>query len=297
MQNLQTAQKPQVSRGEAAFGHRLPNGNLICDLCPRFCELAPGERGWCQTRFNRRGRLWSANHNWLSILQFGRIESVPLVQYASGGIVLKLGSFGCNFVPQAERESFGAEVGSGRSFYPRDLANICMSLVKQGCIGAAFVYAEPLMWYEFLMQSAMLLKKCDMRVILATAGFVNQRPLQELLPYVDAVRFDLFAFDSAFYRNNMHVSFAEVLLALRTLALSDVHLEVTTPLLPGQNDAPEDIARIAAYLAQNYGPDIPYHIMLPPGQPSLTQMPPEEKERIMCCADAAGSILHRVYIS
>ncbi len=153
------------------------------------------------------------------------------------------------------------------------------------------------MWYEFLMQSAMLLKKCDMRVILATAGFVNQRPLQELLPYVDAVRFDLFAFDSAFYRNNMHVSFAEVLLALRTLALSDVHLEVTTPLLPGQNDAPEDIARIAAYLAQNYGPDIPYHIMLPPGQPSLTQMPPEEKERIMCCADAAGSILHRVYIS
>ena len=279
---MQTAQKPQVSRGEAAFGHRLPNGNLICDLCPRFCELSPGERGWCQTRFNRRGRLWSANHNWLSILQFGRIESVPLVQYASGGIVLKLGSFGCNFVPQAERESFGAEVGSGRSFYPRDLANICMSLVKQGCIGAAFVYAEPLMWYEFLMQSAMLLKKCDMRVILATAGFVNQRPLQELLPYVDAVRFDLFAFDSAFYRNNMHVSFAEVLLALRMLALSDVHL---------------DIARIAAYLAQNYGPDIPYHLMLPPGQPSLTQMPPEEKERIMCCADAAGSILHRVYIS
>jgi len=297
MQDLATTYKPQVAKGEAAFAHRLPSGNLICDLCPRFCELAPGERGWCQTRFHKHGRLWSANYNWLSILQFGRVESVPLVEFARGGTVLKLGSFGCNFVPQGERESFGAEVGSGRTINPRDLAGICMNLVPQGCIGAAFVYAEPLLWYEFLLQSAMLLKKCDMRVILATAGSVNLRPLQELLPYLDAVRFDLFAFDSAFYRNNMHVSFADVLLALRLLALSEVHLEVATPLLAGRNDAPEDVARIAAYLAQNYGPDIPYHLILPGGRPALEQLPPEDKERVMCCADAAGSILHRVYIS
>lgn len=294
---MATLQAPQVNRGEAAFGHRLSSGNLICDLCPRFCELAPGQHGWCQTRYNRRGRLWSANHNWLSIMQFGRVESVPIVQYASGGIVLKLGSFGCNFIPQGERDAFGAEVGSGRSITPRDLANICLNLAPQGCIGAAFVFAEPLMWYEFLLQSAMLLKKCDMRVILATAGFVNIRPLQELLPYLDAVRFDLFAFDSAFYRNNMHISFAEVLLSLRSLALSDVHLEVSTPLLEGENDKPEDVARIAAYLAQNYGPDIPYHLLLPGGRPALDKMPPPDRERIMCCADAAGSILNRVYLS
>ena len=104
----QQAARPQVTKGEAAFGHRLPSGHLICDLCPRFCELAPGQRGWCQTRYNRRGRLWAANYNWLSILQFGRIESVPLVEYANGGVVLKVGSFGCNFKPQAEREHFGA---------------------------------------------------------------------------------------------------------------------------------------------------------------------------------------------
>lgn len=294
---MATLQAPQVNRGEAAFGHRLSSGNLICDLCPRFCELAPGQHGWCQTRYNRRGRLWSANHNWLSIMQFGRVESVPIVQYASGGIVLKLGSFGCNFIPQGERDTFGAEVGSGRSITPRDLANICLNLVPQGCIGAAFVFAEPLMWYEFLLQSAMLLKKCDMQVILATAGFVNIRPLQELLPYLDAVRFDLFAFDSAFYRNNMHISFAEVLLSLRLLAQSNVHVEVATPLLEGENDSPEDVARIAAYLAQNYGSDVPYHLLLPGGRPTLDKMPPPEKERIMCCADAAGSILSRVYLS
>ena len=137
----QQAARPQVTKGEAAFGHRLPSGHLICDLCPRFCELAPGQRGWCQTRYNRRGRLWAANYNWLSILQFGRIESVPLVEYANGGVVLKVGSFGCNFKPQAEREHFGAQVGSGRSFTPLDLANICRSLVKQGCIGAAYLFA------------------------------------------------------------------------------------------------------------------------------------------------------------
>lgn len=288
----QQAARPQVTKGEAAFGHRLPSGHLICDLCPRFCELAPGQRGWCQTRYNRRGRLWAANYNWLSILQFGRIESVPLVEYANGGVVLKVGSFGCNFKPQAEREHFGAQVGSGRSFTPLDLANICRSLVKQGCIGAAYLFAEPLMWYEFVMQSAMLLKQCDMRNVLATAGFVNPRPMQELLPYLDAVRFDLFAFDSAFYRNKMQISFAEVLISLKLLANSPVHLEVATPLLPGQNDEPEDVARIAAYLAQNYGPDIPYHLLAPAGGLS-----PEQKEKIMCCADAAGSILHRVYLS
>lgn len=286
-----TAPKPQVTRGEAAFAHRLAGGSLVCDLCPRFCELAPGQRGWCQTRFNKGGRLWAANHNWISLLQPGSLSSVPLVNFGDG-MVLKLGSFGCNFVPQAERDSFGAQFGTGRSFQPRDVAKLCLDLVPRGCVGAAFLFAEPLLWYEFVMQSAMLLRHCELKVILATAGFVNPRPLQELIPYIDAVRFDLFAFDPLFYRRRLRLSFEAVLRSLKLLAESSLHLEVATPLIIGENDDPEAIGRLAAYLAQNLGPEQTYHLMLPKESISKAQ-----RERVMCCADAAGRHLKGVYIS
>ncbi len=285
--------RPQVERGEAAFWHRLPEGAAGCDLCPRFCELAPGERGWCATRYNRSGRIWAANYNWLSILQFARVESIPLAEYLSGGAVLKLGSFGCNFQPPGgEREQFGAEAGSGRSIYPRDIVNICMNLAPQGLVGAAFAYAEPLLWYEFVLQTAMLLKKCDMRCIVATAGFVNPRPLTELIPYLDAARFDLFSFDPLFYRENMHIQFEPVLRSLKLLHDSPVHLEVATPVIFGKNDDPIMLAALSAYLAEAFSPELPYHLIAP--QRELTEA---EKERLMQCADAAGRNLHRVYLS
>lgn len=303
-----SAAKPQVTRGEAAFAHRLPGGSLVCDLCPRFCELAPGQRGWCQTRFNKGGRLWAANYNWLSILQPAGLDTIPLVNFnnnfnnnynkesragaASGALVLKLGSFGCNFQPQAERDSIGARFGTGRSFQPRDVAKLCLDLAPRGCIGAAFTFAEPLLWYEFLLQSAMLLKHCDLKVILATVGFVNPRPLMELIPYIDAVRFDLFAFDPLFYRSRLRLSFDEVLRSLKLLANSPIHLEVATPLLSGQNDDPAAIGNLAAYLAQNCGPDQTYHLLLPPEPLDRAQ-----REQFMRCADAASTHLKGVYLS
>lgn len=284
---------PQVARGEAAFCHRLPEGAVGCDLCPRFCELAPGERGWCGTRYNKDARLWAANHNWLALLQFAKVESVPLVEYASGGAVLKLGSFGCNFQPPGGgREQFGAEIGSGRSIYPRDIVNICLNMVPQGLVGVAFAYAEPLLWYEFVMQTAMLLQKCDMRSILATAGFINPRPLTELLPYIGAVRFDLFSFDPLFYREEMRIQFDAVLRSLKLLADSPVHLEVATPLIFGKNDDPIMLSGLSAYLAEAFSPDLPYHLIAP-----RRKLSPAERERIMQCADACGRNLRRVCLS
>lgn len=291
MRNLSA--KPAVTKGEAAFGHHLDGGVLGCDLCPRFCELAPGERGWCGTRYNKNNRLWASNYGWLSLLQFDRVESVPLAEYANGGTVVKLGSFGCNFIPSGgERDLLKAESVSGRVFQPRDVAGICRNLVSQGCIGAAYVYAEPLLWYEFVIQTAMLLKKCDMRNIIATVGFINPRPLQELLPYLDAARFDLFAFDPQYYRDNLKISFASVLHSLKILADSPVHLEVSTPILFGKNDDPQMIGAIAAYLAKTYNPDLPYHLVAP-----KKELSPDEEEKIMTCADAAGRFLNRVYLS
>lgn len=285
--------KPQVNKGEAAFGHRLPGGALGCDLCPRFCEISPGEKGRCGARYNKAGRLWAANYNWLTLLQFSHIESVPLAEYARGAAVLKLGSFGCNFVsPGAEREQLGTAADLGRTIHPQDIVGICRSLIKHSCIGAAFTYGEPLMWYEFVMQTAMLLKQFDMQSILATVGFINPRPLAELLPYLDAVRFDLFAFDTLFYRDTMRIPFSAVLRALKMLADAPVHLEIATPLLPGVNCEPMQIGAIAAYIAENCSPDIPYHLIAP-HKDSL----PLEQEQIFACADAAGRFLNRVYLS
>lgn len=285
--------KPQADRGEAAFGHRLADGYLGCDLCPRFCELAPGEVGWCKTRYNRDGRLWAANHNWLTLLEFSRMETVPLAEFAPGGAVLKMGSFGCNFNPPGgERDQFGSNRGTGRTVLPQDVLAICQGLVPKGCLGAAFTFGEPLMWYEFVFQTALLLKQFDMKNILATAGFVNRRPLLELLGYMDAVRFDLFAFDPKFYRDHMRVPFDAILRSLKMLADAPLHLEVATPLLPGVNTEPEQIGAIAAYLAKNYSPNIPYHLIAPKNGSALM-----EQDELMACANAAHRFLNHVYLS
>lgn len=291
MRNLSA--KPQADRGEAAFGHKLTDGFLGCDLCPRFCELAPGEQGWCKTRYNKDGRLWAANHNWLTVLEFSHIETVPLAEYFHGGAVLKMGSFGCNFIPPGgERESLGANAGTGRTVLPQDILAICRSLVDKGCLGAAYTFGEPLMWYEFVFQTAMLMKQFDMRNILSTAGFVNPRPLTELVGYMDAVRFDLFAFDPKFYRDKMRVPFDAVLRSLKMLSEAPLHLEVSTPLLPGVNTEPEQIGAIAAYLAKNYSPDIPYHLIVPKKGSAMMR-----QEELMVCAEAAHKFLNRVYLS
>lgn len=291
MRNLSA--KPQAERGEAAFAHRLEDGYLGCDLCPRFCELGPGEQGWCRARYNKDGRIWAANHNWLTLLEFSHIETVPLAEFARGGAVLKLGSFGSNFVPPGgERDQFGTNAATGRTVLPQDILAICQGLVPKGCIGAAFTFGEPLMWYEFVFQTAMLLKQFDMKNVLSTAGFVNPRPLIELLGYMDAVRFDLFAFDPAFYRDKMRVPFDAILRSLKMLADAPLHLEVATPLLPGVNTEPEQIGAIAAYLAKNYSPDIPYHLIAPKKGSAMM-----EQEELMACANAAHRFLNRVYLS
>ncbi len=285
--------KSLALKGEVAFAQAFPDGTLGCELCPRFCRMSNGDRGWCSSRFRKNDRMWAGNHNWLSLLRLSRIETVPLAEYAGGAAVVKVGSFGCNFVPPEDgRSNQGLEAGMGRTLLPRDLAGICQMMVKQGCIGAAFVYGEPLMWYEYVMESAMLLKQCDMQSILATAGFINRRPLAELANYLDAVRFDIFSFDPAYYRDVLRMDMTVVLQSLWLLARSSVHLEVATPLLHGVNDQPEQLASIARFLGSSFGRDMPYHIVTQPGAERIFG-----KSHIMACLEAVSQYLDRVYLS
>lgn len=292
--NGQSGKVPSLAlSGEVAFAQAFPDGTLGCELCPRFCRMSNGDRGWCGSRFRKRDRMWAGNHNWLSVLKLARIEAVPLAEYAGGAAVLKVGSFGCNFVPPRDgRSDQGLDAGMGRMLLPRDVAGICRMMVKQGCIGAAFVYGEPLMWYEFVMESAMLLKQCDMKNVLATAGFVNKRPLLELANYLDAVRFDLYSFDPAYYRDVLRMDMSAVLRSLWVLAQADVHLEVATPYLTGVNDSPGQIEQIARFLGSSFGRGLPYHVIVPDNARSTV-----DRDKLLECLKAANAHLDNVYLS
>lgn len=294
--NIQRGKAPVkslASRGEVAFAQAFPDGTLGCELCPRFCRMSNGDKGWCGSRFRKRDRMWAANHNWISVLKLARIEAVPLAEYASGATVLKLGSFGCNFRPPRDgRSDQGLEAGMGRTLVPGDVAGICRMMIEQGCIGAAYVYGEPLMWYEFVMESAMLLHQCDMKNILATGGFVNKRPLHELMPYLDAVRFDLFSFDPAYYRDVLKMDMSTVLHSLWIVANSGVHFEVATPYLRGVNDGPEEIARAAKFIGSSFGRGVPYHVIVPEDYREDV-----DRDKLLEALKAANQYLENVYLS
>jgi len=234
----------------------------VCGLCPRHCALSEGQRGFCRGRGNVAGRVVSVNYGKVTSLALDPIEKKPLARFHPGSYILSVGSFGCNLrcpfcqnheISQAD-EDFPHKVVS-----PEALAALAVELsqAERGNLGVAFTYNEPLIGYEFVLDTAKMLRQKGLFTVLVTNGMIEEEPLRELLPYVDAMNIDLKGFSEEFYRW-LQGDFAAV---QRTIAVASqaCHVEVTTLVVPGRNDSPEEMEEEAAWLA-SLNPNIPLHI-------------------------------------
>ncbi len=233
-----------------------------CGLCPHHCRLSEGQTGFCRARRNVGGRIVPINYGKLTSLALDPIEKKPLARFHPGSFILSLGSFGCNLrcpfcqnheISQAE-EGFPA-----REMTPEELVHLALELAhdEMGNLGIAFTYNEPLISYEFVLDTAKRLHDVGLCAVLVTNGMVEEAPLKELLPFMDAMNIDLKAFHEGFYRW-IQGDFSAV---RRTIALAaaSCHVEVTTLVVPGRNDSAEDMEAEASWLA-SLDPEIPLHI-------------------------------------
>jgi pyruvate formate lyase activating enzyme len=265
-----------------------------CEICPHECTIHEGKAGRCGVHKNTSGKIISEAYGKITALALDPIEKKPLKMFHPGAAILSVGSYGCNFHCQfCQNHTIAMPRGAIRAqtITPDELVKMAQDSIPQGNIGVAFTYNEPLINYEFIMDCAQKIHAAGMKTILVTNGFINPAPLKALLPYVHAMNIDLKAFTPSFYKK-IGGELEAVKNAI-ALAQKHCHVEVTTLVIPGDND--RDIEPIAQFLA-TLNPSIPLHISRFFPQNEYANHSPTPRETIVHCAEIAQKYLKNVFI-
>ena len=235
----------------------------VCEVCPRHCRLTEGAYGFCRARRAEEGRVVAANYGHVTSLALDPIEKKPLAFFRPGGNVLSIGSYGCNLrCPFCQNDSIsqcGADGVDFQTFSPPELADLASRLAdERGNIGLAYTYNEPLVGWEFVRDCAREIRARGLANVLVSNGCAEASVIDELAPLIDAANIDLKG-PSQDYYDWVGGDFGAVCSTIKTLHSSGCHVEVTTLVVPGRNDAEADIDAIAAFVA-SVSPDVPLHV-------------------------------------
>ncbi len=243
------------------YWHRLDDGRIQCDLCPRYCRLREGQRGLCFVRMREDDALVLTTWGRSSGFCVDPIEKKPLNHFYPGTPVLSFGTAGCNLACKFCQNwdiSKSREMDTlGAAATPRMLVDAAKRL---GCRSIAFTYNDPVIFHEYAIDIAAAAREADVRSVAVTAGYICAEPRREFFAHMDAANVDLKAFTESFYRKICGAGLAEVLDTLLYVRHeTDTWLELTTLLVPGQNDSNEEIENLCRWVADELGTDVPIH--------------------------------------
>jgi pyruvate formate lyase activating enzyme len=281
---------------DALFFEKLDEMRVRCTLCPHFCILKNNQVGICGVRENKEGILHTLNYGKITAVYLDPIEKKPLYHYFPGSQVLSIGSFGCNLfckfcqnweIAHPEESQFRKEI------MPSELLE--KALEVENNIGIAYTYNEPIVFYEYTLESAKLAHKKGLKNIIVSNGYINTAPLLDLLPYIDAFNIDLKAFTEDFYRKITHSHISPVLQTLKSIYASGKWLEITNLVIPGLNDSPDDFKKLIDWIAENLSPNVPLHLSryFPAYKVDIPKTPVNTLEELY---DIAKTKLNFVYI-
>lgn len=232
-----------------------------CEICPHHCKLEEGQIGLCRARTNRKGEIISENYGKLTALALDPIEKKPLSRFYPGSKILSIGSYGCNlrcsFCQNSDISMVGGSEIEVQETTAEEMVQKAVLLKNQGNLGIAYTYNEPLIGYEFVRDCAILIKEAGLKNVIVTNGFICEEPLKQLLPVVDAFNIDLKGFTEEYY-HKLGGALDIVKRSIR-LAAEKSHVEVTTLIVPGENDSDQEMEELSRWLA-SVNPDIPLHI-------------------------------------
>lgn len=234
---------------------------VVCPVCFRHCCLKEGQTGFCHARKNEDGLSVCQNYSKITSIALDPIEKKPLARFHPGTMVLSVGSFGCNMdCPFCQNDAISCaneQSASWRFLAPGELADMAERLRPRGNIGVAFTYNEPMIGYEFVRDTAKEVRGRGMKNVVVTGGSVSLDALGEVLPYVDAFNIDLKGFTDPWY----HTLGGDLptVKAFIGEAAKHAHVELTTLIVPGGNDSPEEMEALSAWVA-TVDKSIPLHI-------------------------------------
>ncbi|MBR4691839.1 MAG: AmmeMemoRadiSam system radical SAM enzyme [Oscillospiraceae bacterium] len=245
----------------------------VCRVCFRHCEIPEGGLGFCAARTSTEGKVRPADYGAVSALALDPIEKKPLRRFYPGSSILSVGGWGCNlrcpFCQNSEitwSPEARAAAETAEKLTPEELVAAALRCRDRGNIGLAFTYNEPLVSYEFVLDTAKLAHEAGLKNVLVTNGTAELAVLEELGPHIDAMNIDLKGFSEAYYRRVLGGDLA-MTLAFIARAVQLCHVELTTLIVPGENDGEEEMRRLSAWIAElrdgegrPAGPSVPLHV-------------------------------------
>ena len=249
------------STASTQYWHRLPDGRVQCDVCPRLCKMHEGQRGLCFVRANQDGAVVLTTYGRSSGYCVDPIEKKPLNHYLPGTPILSFGTAGCNL---ACKFCQNWDISKSREWHtladaaaPNTIARAARQL---GCRSVAYTYNDPAIFIEYAIDVATACREHDIKSVAVTAGYMMPEPRQEFYRYLDAANVDLKGFTEDFYFKICGGHLQPVLDTLVYIKQeTTVWLEITTLLIPGHNDSEEEIDSMTQWGVANLGPDVPWH--------------------------------------
>lgn len=283
----------------AKFARMQEDGRLRCELCPRFCSLRDGQRGMCFVRMRQGDAMVLDTYGRSTGFCIDPIEKKPLNHFLPGTPVLSFGTAGCNLACkfcQNHEISKSREVDSlTHEASPARIARVARA---KGCASVAFTYNDPVIFHEYAVDTAIACREAGVSSVAVTAGYVCEAPRAEFFRHMNAANIDLKAFSPDFYRKLTGSTIGPVLDCIRyAVHETEAWVELTTLLIPGENDSTAELEALSAWVLEACGPDVPLHFSAFHPDHRMRAHPRTPLETLLRARDIAKTAgLHHVYI-
>ena len=232
---------------------------IRCRICPHNCLIKEGHFGVCRNRTVENGKLVATNYGEVTSAAIDPIEKKPLYHFKPSKNILSIGSFGCNMTCSF-CQNYKISQKRARSEYV-DIDELISTISDiDNNIGIAFTYNEPMMWYEYMYNTAKRIKEInsELSVVVVTNGYINEEPLKKLLPYIDAMNIDLKGYTNSYYKRICGAKLEPVLDTIK-ISAENCHVEITTLLVSDENDSLEEVSEISKFI-KSVDDKIPLHL-------------------------------------
>lgn len=272
--------------------------DVQCRICPNLCILQEGDTGFCRSRVNSGGKLYTIAYGNPCSAHVDPVEKKPLLHFLPGSSAFSIAAAGCNFRCK-NCQNWQISQSSPKETRNYDMApeNVVQAALGEGCQSIAYTYSEPITYYEYTIDTAKIAREAGLRNILVSNGSINEEPLVELCGYLDAANIDLKSFSDKTYRELCAGRLQPVLDTLKTLKRKKVWFEVTNLVVPQWTDDLEEIREMARWLCKNIGPDYPLHLSRFHPQYQLSHLPATPENTLIKAREIAiGEGLNYVYM-
>jgi len=257
----QMAKKGLIKAQLSPYFISLGEGKIQCELCPRRCRVSPGRRGFCNVRENRKGKYYSLVYGNPCVIHLDPIEKEPFFHVLPGSRSLTISTAGCTFQCKF-CENWEISQAFPEDVYSYDIPPETMvkRATQMGARSLAYTYAEPTVFFEYMLDVATHAKEAGLLNIIHSNGFINSSPLRHLCKVLDAAHIDLKGFTETFYRDLCNGGMAPVLETMKVLKGQEIHLEITNLLIPSKNDDIETLREMFLWIKAELGADTPLHL-------------------------------------